>query len=73
MRVHESHNTGHAIIAIFFLEYTNSRYSKYLRLSRSVVFYAHVKGVSERSELTPCIILLLYAYMCTLLYDMFKF
>ena len=55
MRVHESHYTGRAII-IFrnFFQSTQIRVIKNIRVFPSVVFHAHVKGESERSELTPC-------------------
>ena len=49
--MHKSHCAGCAIIII---RYTNSRYLKCSCLSKSVMFHTRIKGVSERSELTPC-------------------
>ena len=56
VRVHESHYAGRMII-IYRYRFRSTQIrviNKYLCLSRSVMLHAHVKGVSERSELTPC-------------------
>ena len=58
MRVHESRTI---IIFCYFFRSTQIRIIKILCVSRSVMLYAHVKGVSERSELISCSI-----YTCTL-------
>ena len=54
MRVHAREPRDHNFL-LLFSEYTQIRVIKILCLSRSVMFHAHVKGVSERSELTSCI------------------
>ena len=57
VHVHESHYAGRAIIIFcYFFRSTQIRVIKNIRLSRSVMCHAHVKGVSEQSSLTPCII-----------------
>ena len=53
MPVHESRAI--IIFATFFRVATQIHVIKILCLSKSVMFHAHVKGASERSELTPCI------------------
>ena len=66
-RVHESHYAGRTIIIFrYFFRSTQIRVIKNIHLSRSEMFHAHVKGVSERSELTPCIY---YVCLCCVYVD----
>ena len=57
VHMHESNYAGHAII-IFSYHFRSTQIrviKKYSCLFRSVMLHAHVKGVNERSELTPCV------------------
>ena len=68
MRVHESHYAGRAIINFrYFFWSTQIRVIKKIFVCfQDSVFHAHIKGVSERSELmiTPCYILILQLCVC---------
>ena len=59
MRMQESHHAGRAIIIFRYFFFGVHKFAVFLNIRvypASVMFHAHVKRASERSELTPCII-----------------